>query len=158
MITIEKIKSILDESEYFSNTKKAILIFKETLPEQQRAIFDVIGINKDNATTCKQIAEETGFKTKNISAQIKQIQERCGWIGIKKVSHGNAYYFTEDLGKDDIEGALMEMFENHKVEYNGKDCGECNCVEVEEHKRGGMVKMCPCLKPIESDNTKKSNF
>lgn len=32
-------------------------------------------------------------------------------------------------------------------DYNGKDCGECNCVEISEFKNGGNpVKQSKCLK------------
>lgn len=68
-------------------------IFKLSCPKQLKSIIDNIPKGINNATTCKEISIKTGLLTKNISSQIKQIQDKNPNLKSISINNKNKKYY-----------------------------------------------------------------
>lgn len=71
-------------------------IFKLSCPKQIKVIIDNIPKGINNAITSKEISVKTGLETKNISSQIKQIQDKNNRIKSISVNGKNKKYYYEN--------------------------------------------------------------
>lgn len=63
-----------------------------TLSKQQRQIYEELPNRKFMAVDAKYLSYATGLDTKNISSQIKQIQEKTNLVGVDKSGKKFRYF------------------------------------------------------------------
>lgn len=89
----EKILSILNNDKE-SNAQKAIEIFAESLQSKQKLIFRALQMSS-KPITCKEISALTGINTKNLSTQLRQLNDKCQLIKTLKISERKYKYYLQ---------------------------------------------------------------